>query len=180
MKVKPQATKEPIDSDASSSSDEAMQSASEAESDYEELARKHKQSKKSKRAKVADSDEFADTLTSILNQSSGAGAPIMSKNRVREKQIKEEKLNYRARKALVEEKRRMLSKDLVLPSMQNSEHERKLRKIATKGVIKLFNVVKAQQTELAQINSGTASLQTEKVAEMSKSKFLDMLKAKTS
>ncbi|KAJ2411713.1 pre-60S ribosomal particles component [Coemansia sp. RSA 2524] len=103
----------------------------------------------------------------------------MAKNRTRERQIKEEKINYRARKALVEEKRALMSKDRVVPTLENFDHERRLRKTATKGVIKLFNVVKAQQTELTDINA-TQTLQTEKVAEMSKSKFLDLLKTKTS
>ncbi|KAJ2827030.1 pre-60S ribosomal particles component [Coemansia erecta] len=185
-KIKAVKAEQPAAAESSeSSSDEGMQSAmtSEAESDYEDLARAHKQELKAKRpkkAKVAEADEFADILTSILGQDTRtSGAPIMAKNRTREKQITEEKLNYRARKALVEEKRALLNKDRVVPTLENFDHERRLRKIATRGVIKLFNVVKAQQSELTDINS-TQTLQTEKVAEMSKTKFLDLLKAKTS
>ncbi|KAJ2124844.1 pre-60S ribosomal particles component [Coemansia sp. RSA 720] len=185
-KVKTVKAEQPAAAESSeSSSDEEMHSAvtSEAESDYEDLARAHKQDQKAnrpKKLKVAEADEFAEVLTSILGQDSRTtGAPIMAKNRTRERQIKEEKINYRARKALVEEKRALMSKDRVVPTLENFDHERRLRKTATRGVIKLFNVVKAQQTELTDINA-TQTLQTEKVAEMSKSKFLDLLKAKTS
>ncbi|KAJ2304715.1 pre-60S ribosomal particles component [Coemansia sp. RSA 2611] len=164
-------------------SDSDVQSASEAESDYDELARTHRQelkAKRSKKPKLAEPAEFADALTSILAQDPRTPqAPIMAKNQVRAQQIKEEKLNYRARKALVEERRLLMSKDRVVPTLENFDHERRLRKTATRGVIKLFNVVRAQQTELDQINE-TQNLQAEKVAEMSKSKFLDLLKAKTS
>ncbi|KAJ2793290.1 pre-60S ribosomal particles component [Coemansia guatemalensis] len=180
-------SKELTDSEVSdaSSDEEGNKSAvtSEAESDYEELSRAHRaelKAKRTKKFKVADAEDFAQTLTSILGQDvTTTRAPIMAKNRKREEEIREEIINYRASKALVEEKRALLSKDRVIPTFENFEYERSLRKTATKGVIKLFNVVKAQQTELSQINA-TQTTQTEKVADMSKTKFLDLLKSKTS
>ncbi|KAJ1666602.1 pre-60S ribosomal particles component [Coemansia sp. RSA 1813] len=152
-----------------------------AESDYEAMAKKRKQELKKNRTKTAEPEEFADILSSILAQDARSDwkAPIMAKDKTRERMIKEEKLNYRARKALAEEKRLVLSKDRVIPTFESMNYERGLRKVATKGVIKLFNVVKAQQAELSTINA-TQTTQTEKVSEMSKSKFLDLLKAKTS
>ncbi|KAJ2801441.1 pre-60S ribosomal particles component [Coemansia helicoidea] len=189
VRAKPASTKadaQSSDEDMASGSDSDVgrlsAATSEAESDYEELARTRKRelsAKRSKKTKVADTEEFAQALTSILGQDvNSSGAPIMAKNRTREKQILEEKLNYRARKALTEEKRTALSKDKVVPTMQGFDHERRLRKTATRGVIKLFNVVKAQQAELSQI--GVKDLQAEKMASMSKTKFLGLLKSKTS
>ncbi|KAJ2595762.1 pre-60S ribosomal particles component, partial [Coemansia sp. RSA 1721] len=105
-------------------------------------------------------------------------APIMAKDKTRENQIKEEKLEYRARKALAAERKALKDKDRIVPTLENFDYERRLRKVATKGVIKLFNVVKAQQTELAEIQE-QKTIKTDKVAEMSKSKFLDLLKSKT-
>ncbi|KAJ2558184.1 pre-60S ribosomal particles component [Coemansia sp. RSA 1933] len=153
-----------------------------AESDYETMTKKRKQELKKTKTKTAEPGEFADILSSILAQDvvkSDAKAPIMAKDKTRDRMIKEEKLNYRARKALAEEKRLVLTKDRVIPTFESMNYERGLRKVATRGVIKLFNVVKAQQAELSKINA-TQTTQTEKVAEMSKSKFLDLLKAKTS
>ncbi|KAJ2908787.1 pre-60S ribosomal particles component [Coemansia aciculifera] len=155
---------------------------SEAESDYDDLAKARKlaSKKNTQRGKTADAEEFSTTLAAILNQDSrDSKAPIMAKDRTRENQIKEELISYKARKALVEEKRMLLNKDRVIPTLENFDYERKLRKVATRGVIKLFNVIKAQQTELTHITK-TPTTRTEKVAEMSKSKFLDLLKAKTS
>ncbi|KAJ2489813.1 pre-60S ribosomal particles component [Coemansia sp. RSA 2050] len=164
-------------------SDSAMDvTQSEAESDYNDLAKARKLATKrnTKRGKTADADEFSNVLAAILAQDSrDANAPIMAKDRTRENQIREELINYRARKALVDEKRQLLNKDRVIPTLENFDYERKLRKVATRGVIKLFNVIKAQQTELTHITK-TPTTRTEKVAEMSKSKFLDLLKAKTS
>ncbi|KAJ2663008.1 pre-60S ribosomal particles component [Coemansia sp. RSA 1200] len=166
------------DSDASSMDDGDT---TDAESDYEAMAKKRKQDLKKTKTKTADAEEFADILSSILTQDvqNDRSAPIMAKDKTRERMIKEEKLNYRARKALTEEKRLLLSKDRVIPTFETMNYERGLRKVATRGVIKLFNVVKAQQAELDKINA-VQTTQTEKVADMSKSKFLDLLKAKTS
>ncbi|KAJ2745418.1 pre-60S ribosomal particles component [Coemansia sp. BCRC 34301] len=169
---------------ASSSADDGGMDVdqSEAESDYDDLAKARKLATKrnTQRGKTADAEEFSNVLAAILNQDSrDTKAPIMAKDRTRENQIKEELINYRARKALVDEKRMLLNKDRVIPTLENFEYERKLRKVATRGVIKLFNVIKAQQTELTHITK-TPTTRTEKVAEMSKTKFLDLLKAKTS
>ncbi|KAJ1962231.1 hypothetical protein GGI12_002770 [Dipsacomyces acuminosporus] len=162
----------------SDSEEENQNDSEEEESDYDELVRASKRS--NKKRTTADAEEFASVLTSILGQDArDEKAPIMAKDQTRANQIKEEKLSYRAQKALVHEKRMQLSKDRVIPTMENFDYEKKLRKLATKGVIKLFNVVKAQQTELSEITS-TPSTRSEKVADMSKNKFLDLLKAKTS
>ncbi|KAJ1936960.1 hypothetical protein GGF37_005402, partial [Kickxella alabastrina] len=126
-------------------------------SDYDDLAKARKQAHKaigSRKRKTADAEEFSTILSSILGQDArNESAPIMAKDKTRENQLKEELLDYRARKALAAERRMQRDKDRVVPSMVGFDYERKLRKVATKGVIKLFNVVKAQQTELTEINS---------------------------
>ncbi|ORX74954.1 Rrp15p-domain-containing protein [Linderina pennispora] len=164
--------------EASSASDSEVGTSgsdSGSDSEYDKMTKESKKSKKHD----ADAQEFSTILTSILGQTTPSAAPIMAKDRTREQQIKDELLSYRARKALVHEKRMLLSKDRVIPTMEGFDYERKLRKVATRGVVKLFNVVKAQQTELDQIET-IPSRRTERVAEMSKSKFVDLLKAKTS
>ncbi|KAJ1642490.1 pre-60S ribosomal particles component [Coemansia erecta] len=171
-----------VSSDSENESSDASDNSSSAEeSDYDEMAQARKKAAKlasSKKRKTADAEEFSNILSSILDQDArNESAPIMAKDKTRENQIKEEQLEYRARKALTAERKALKDKDRIVPTMENFDYERKLRKIATKGVIKLFNVVKAQQTELAQIEE-QKTIQTEKVAEMSKSKFLDLLKSK--
>ncbi|KAJ2854431.1 hypothetical protein GGI22_004500, partial [Coemansia erecta] len=99
------------ESDASSMDDGDT---TDAESDYEAMSKKRKKNLKKNKAKTAEPGEFADILSSILAQDvvqNDLKAPIMAKDKTRERMIKEEKLNYRARKALAEEKRMLLSKD---------------------------------------------------------------------
>lgn len=166
-----------VEKPAKDTDSKPMETENEDEYDIKHATSTKRRSQQTKRNRTADQESFAESMASILAQpTAGATAPIMAKNRKREEQIKEEIITYRARKALAEEKRSLLNKDRVIPSItDNYEYERKLRKVATRGVIKLFNVVKAQQTELTDI-SHTPSVRSEKVAEMSKSKFLDLLK----
>ncbi|KAJ2022478.1 hypothetical protein GGI06_001798, partial [Coemansia sp. S85] len=106
---------EEFNDDSNSDTSSAMDvSQSEAESDYDDLAKARKLAIKrnTKRGKTADADEFSTILTSILAQDSrDTNAPIMAKDRTRENQIREELISYRARKALVDEKRQLLNKD---------------------------------------------------------------------
>ncbi|KAJ1853379.1 pre-60S ribosomal particles component [Coemansia sp. RSA 486] len=171
-----------VSSDVSDSTDDDDHSSSAEESDYDEMTQARKKAAKligSKKRKTADAEEFSNILSAILDQDArDQSAPIMAKDKTRENQIKEEKLEYRARKALAAERKALKDKDRIVPTLENFDYERRLRKVATKGVIKLFNVVKAQQTELAEIQE-QKTIKTDKVAEMSKSKFLDLLKSKT-
>ncbi|KAJ1679206.1 pre-60S ribosomal particles component, partial [Spiromyces aspiralis] len=139
---------------------------------------------KSKKSKLATEEEFAGAMAEILGQGvqeEKGNMPIMAKNRATEKRIEEEKLEYKAKKALAAEKRARLSKDRVIPDMTNFEYEKRLRKVATRGVVKLFNVVKAQQVEIKQIAESKPSVtKEEQVSALSKSKFLDLLKSGSS
>ena len=59
------------------------------------------------------------------------------------------------------------------------EHERRLRKTAQRGVVKLFNAVRAAQVkaEEARAKGGTRGRKEERVGEMSKKGFLEMVAA---
>ncbi|KAJ1897669.1 hypothetical protein LPJ71_006317, partial [Coemansia sp. S17] len=111
---------DPESSSSVSDADNAMDvSQSEAESDYDDLAKARKLAIKrnTKRGKTADAEEFSSILTAILAQDSrDTNAPIMAKDRTRENQIKEELISYKARKALIDEKRQLLNKDRVIPT----------------------------------------------------------------
>ncbi|GAV05878.1 hypothetical protein RvY_15941 [Ramazzottius varieornatus] len=67
----------------------------------------------------------------------------------------------------------------VLPAITEREKDRKLAKIATKGVVQLFNAVRAQQNVLEEKleEAGPSMRKTEQALKtVSKSSFLDLLK----
>jgi hypothetical protein len=79
-----------------------------------------------------------------------AQAPVMAKNRVVERRLEEERLERRARRALTAEKRAKMQQGrrrLNDPEQvaQTLEYEKRLKKVATRGVIQLFNAVRAHQ-----------------------------------
>ncbi|RUP49975.1 Rrp15p-domain-containing protein [Jimgerdemannia flammicorona] len=110
--------------------------------------------------------------------------PILVRSKGAERKIEEEKLEYKARKTLTAEKRRLAAKDCIVPDGSTIEYEKKLRKVATRGVVKLFNAIRMQQkmTEEAVTlasSKSKISVTTEKakaVSTMSKSSFLNLLK----
>lgn len=83
------------------------------------------------------------------------------KDVVRKPQLKEKKLGIR-----------------VKPSIMDRERERTLQKIATKGVIQLFNAVKQQQGEINKKLSEAGPLERKReqvLRSIDKTKFLDVL-----
>lgn len=62
----------------------------------------------------------------------------------------------------------------VFPSMATNEYEKNLQTIATKGVVRLFNAVSHQQTEIKREHVKEAQMEKEVVA-----KKLEMDKSKT-
>ncbi|KAI9298959.1 hypothetical protein K502DRAFT_322571 [Neoconidiobolus thromboides FSU 785] len=64
---------------------------------------------------------------------------ILSKSKGLTKKIEEEKLEYRARKALIKEKKALKEKDHVLPDIRTMDYERKLKKVATSGGKLIFS-----------------------------------------
>lgn len=60
-------------------------------------------------------------------------------------------MDYKARKILSAEKKALKQKGRVIPDFTTFEYEKRLRKVATRGVVKLFNAIRTQQkmTEVA-------------------------------
>ncbi|XP_078354981.1 RRP15-like protein [Oculina patagonica] len=73
----------------------------------------------------------------------------------------------------------MLEKDHVKPDGSTMDYEKNLARIATRGVVKLFNAVSKHQKEMeSKLQSAPTEAKKSKVVEsMSKSAFLDMLKS---
>lgn len=99
--------------------------------------------------------------------------PILSKNSRPFKNLeREKKQNLERRQKLQEgEKRRLQGR--VYPNKEEAEYEKNLQIIATKGVVRLFNAVSHQQTEIRREHIKDEQLKREFVAkkmELDKSK----------
>ncbi|CAO3676191.1 unnamed protein product [Umbelopsis vinacea] len=114
--------------------------------------------------------------------------PILARSKGAERKIEDEKLEYKARKVLAAEKKALASKDRVVPDYTTMDYEKKLRKVATRGVVKLFNAIRTQQkvTDIA-VSRAADTSQTSRAIEkaknvstMPKSSFLELLKTGTS
>ncbi|EJS41283.1 YPR143W [Saccharomyces arboricola H-6] len=156
--------------------------------------------KKSKNSKHDDgSAGFSTAFNAILSSHLKAydrKDPIMARNKKVLKQSESEKLEYKAKKAMLAEKKKLLSKarkqDIIpLASGEDKsenirkvlEKETALRKIAQKGAVKLFNAILSTQVktekEVTENLSGIKNKEEKRelITEVSKEKFLDLVKA---
>ena len=156
--------------------------------------------KKSKNSKHDDgSTGFSAAVNAILSSHLKAydrKDPIMARNKKVLKQSESEKLEYKAKKALLAEKKKLLGKarktDIIpiASGEDRSENIRKvleketaLRKIAQKGAVKLFNAILATQVKTEkEVSENLSEIKNkeekkELITEVSKEKFLDLVKA---
>ncbi|KAF1968770.1 Rrp15p-domain-containing protein [Bimuria novae-zelandiae CBS 107.79] len=178
-----------LDSDADSDSD-ASDATSLSETSTNNPARKVR--------KRNDPEAFATSISKILNTkltSQKRTEPILSRSKSAQeanKTLTDQKLTHKANKALLAEKRAAQEKGRVKdvlglddPSVSTAAttaKEKELRRTAQKGVIKLFNAVRAaqvkgEQAEREAREKGLVGLdkREEKVKELSKQGFLDMI-----
>ena len=120
---------------------------------------------------------FADALQKILKKPLDAKSPgsaILSKRKTPnmkliEKELEEERERKKARATKKD-------KDMIgleIPTYKTMNYERQLKRIATRGVVSLFNAVKAAQT--VRDNAGSTSSSSKSDKNLSKDKFFDML-----
>lgn len=145
-----------------------------------------------------DPDAFATSISRILNTkltSTKRSEPILARSKdadTANKELADSKLNEKARRQILAEKRALREKGRVkdvlglnetsVSTAEITAKEKELRRTAQKGVIKLFNAVRAAQVkgEMAEQQAkeqhtvGMAKRE-EKVKEMSKQGFLDMI-----
>ncbi|KAI8984700.1 Rrp15p-domain-containing protein [Mycotypha africana] len=141
-----------------------------------------------KRTNKYDTEAFSSAMTKILSHKlsgSDKKQPILARSKGVERKIEDEKLDYKARKILAAQKKAAKEKGRVIPDFTTFDYEKKLRKVATRGVVKLFNAIRTQQkmTEVA-VNNAASTKKTlnaieraKDVSTMSKSSFLDLLKS---
>lgn len=150
---------------------------------------------KKKRKKNVDdgSESFATAFNAILGSKLKAydrKDPILVRNKTTLKQIENDTLEQKAKRAILAEKKQKMDKHRIrnlLPASDQPENvrktiefERQLKKTAQKGVVRLFNAVLATQvgTNL-QISKEKVGLKKkeELMTEISKEKFLDLVQA---
>lgn len=148
---------------------------------------------KRKKAKTDDgSTDFSAAMNAILDSKLKAhdrSDPIMKRSRKQTKQLASDKLEAKAKRALTAERKAKLNRNRVkdlLPTDDSTARdvlmkEKKLRKVAQRGVIKLFNAILMTQTKTSQeLNDSTLIGATKKeqlMNEISKEKFLDLVQA---
>jgi fusion and transport protein UGO1 len=145
-----------------------------------------------------DPEAFATSISKILNTkltSQKRSEPILSRSKSAQeanKELSDLKLTHKAQRQLLAEKKAAQEKGRVKdvlglndPSMSTAAttaKEKELRRTAQKGVIKLFNAVRAaqvkgEQAERESREKGVVGMakREEKVKEMSKQGFLEMI-----
>ncbi|TDH66384.1 hypothetical protein CCR75_001730 [Bremia lactucae] len=122
-----------------------------------------------------DAVGFGDAMSKILGQNVAKNAqPILAKRTTaRMREIKNEKKETKIARLSTAEKRERDLKDMAVPNHTTAIQDRKLRTIATKGVVALFNAIEKHQ----HLGGKGEDKNEKKVKEMSKDNFLGLLKA---
>ena len=151
-----------------------------------------------KKRKRNDPDVFATSMSKILSSKLSTqkrSDPVLSRSKTAQeasKSISESRLETKARHKLKEEKRLLLDKGRIrdvlglqttdISTEHIMERENKLKKTAQRGVVKLFNAVKAAQVrgeeEMRRVKrEGIVGMtnREERVSEMSKKGFLELI-----
>ncbi|SCU83956.1 LAFA_0D07030g1_1 [Lachancea sp. 'fantastica'] len=157
--------------------------------------------KKAKLGKHNDgSSDFSTAINAILGSHLKAHDrkdPIMARKKSTAKKLESDKLEAKAKRAMLVEKKKLLNKTRtkdIIPTVSAEadsgveirevlEKERRLRKIAQKGVVKLFNAILSTQVKTERDGAeklGNIKNRSEKkdmLNDLSKEKFLDLVKA---
>lgn len=146
-----------------------------------------------KKRKKNDPDDFAKAMSKILSSgltSTNRKNPILARS-IESKKLDEaaqdEKVTEKAKKQILAEKKAVLDKNHNAKVVGETdeeqariiERERQLRKVAQRGVVRLFNAIRASQISASagSIRPGAGVKKREAVAaQNSKSSFLDLIK----
>lgn len=171
--------------------DESESSSSEEEEEEESDDDIPVPQKKQKKSKNQDTESFSNAMNALLDTHLKAydrKDPILIRSKKELKKFDEEKLEQKAKRLLLNEKKKKLTanrnRDLLPKDDANArqilQHEKQLKKTAQRGVIKLFNAILMTQTSTQlDMNNETGYLglnkKKELVNEISKEKFLDLV-----
>lgn len=184
-----------VDIDGVSSDEEAEDSEEDAEEDADSSDYDDDEIPKMKKKKNLDdgSESFANAFNAIVGSRLKAynrKDPILAKNKTTLKKLESDKLEAKAKRLILSEKKQLHDKHRIknlLPSANEPEkvrtiiqNERQLKKVAQKGVVRLFNAVLSSQIKTNQEIGKEQVGQTKKeelMNEISKEKFLDLVQA---
>ncbi|XP_039260201.1 RRP15-like protein [Styela clava] len=123
---------------------------------------------------------WAEVMGKVLNKQGPKNEKsiILAKNKEKVEENKQERSEQRERKKQLNKKRKWEEMNHVKPNALEKDYERNLQKIATRGVVQLFNAVKKHQKQLDEkLKSAKTEGKKEQVMKsVSKGEFLDMLK----
>ncbi|KAJ3161310.1 hypothetical protein HDU86_007092 [Geranomyces michiganensis] len=126
--------------------------------------------------------KLASAIGKILAGALGAKdatRPILAKQKHLEQAINNEKLEDKARRIITAEKKKKVEIGHVVPDHTTTDYEKKLRKVATRGVVKLFNAIRVAQRTAEEVKSDGVLKNRDTAPVISKNTFLDMIKPKT-
>lgn len=188
------------DSDSDDDGDESGSDASsEDDSSGDESSNEGNNKNQRRVPKRNDPTAFSTSISKILNTrlpTSARADPVLSRSKAAAQTTSElanEKLEQQARAKLRAEKQEMLERGHIRDVMgvergiagETAEEEKRLRKIAQRGVVKLFNAVRAAQVRGEQAakeerQKGTIGMEERKKAvnEVSKQGFLELINSK--
>lgn len=140
--------------------------------------------KKTKQTNTTTSDAFSSAVNALLDthlKAHDRSTPILARSKHISKNLESEKLLQKAKRSILHEKKQRLvsnhKTDILEIGNANESisFERKLKKIAQRGTIKLFNAI--AQTQTISIDNGSSGPKgrSNLINELSKDKFLDMV-----
>mmetsp|Transcript_9674 Transcript_9674/g.15882 ORF Transcript_9674/g.15882 Transcript_9674/m.15882 type:complete len:297 (+) Transcript_9674:198-1088(+) len=159
-----------------------------AEEDESEEGENAKENGDGSDSESADDDDgafFAKTLKDLVTgetegreDKDGGVVTVLSKRKTKEmKEIEKHKREAKKQKLIAKEKRRARETGLIKPELSDIGFERQLRKIATRGVVVLFNAIQTHQAKDRSVAKEEKKEKPKKdLKEVSKNTFLDMLK----
>lgn len=184
-------------SDAGSASEDASsQSEDDEDEDHDTESLASSTRKQKHVSKRHDPDAFSNSISKILSTKlpqSTRKDPVLSRSRAAaaySSELADERLEKRAKDKLKADKREDLERGRIKDVLglesgragEKADEEKRLRKIAQRGVVKLFNAVRAAQVKADEARKeerkkGTVGLdqKTERVNEVSKHEFLKLI-----
>jgi len=132
---------------------------------------------------------MADMMSRILDQSVSASNPVLAKRKTAiMKQMEESKDDRNRLKRARADRKSDREKQLALPDATTADYENQLRKLATRGVIALFNAISTSKREEADARSADAAKNADEtkqifrldVKQMTQANFRELLKGEDS
>ena len=115
-------------------------------------------------------DGMADMMSKILNQSVTTGSnPVLAKRKTTiMKEMEDAKEDRERLKRLRTQRKAERERQLEVPDASSADYERQLRKLATRGVVALFNAISTAKREEAEAKSAEAAKNADEGKEISR------------